>query len=147
VGAAIVADGHAKPAGAGRPAVGEAADGYIPSASWRGVQRGHVFKTGPAGVGYYRDELAAGSQPLGGTAPPPPPPPPPRADDADGGADADEAADDADGDQVGAARARGEVGIAQKQVPVAIFGSAGLAEKRSAEEEPMGALERFKRKK
>jgi hypothetical protein len=32
-------------------------------------------------------------------------------------------------------------------VPASVFGSASLGEKRSADEEPMGALERFKRKK
>jgi hypothetical protein len=38
--------------------------------------------------------------------------------------------------------------VQQLRVPAAVFGSAaGLGEKRGAEEEPMGALERFKRKK
>lgn len=83
VGAATVTDPAARGGGAGAgtgAAVGVAADGYIPSDSWRGIQRGYVFKKGPLGLGYYRDELAAHSQPLdlgngdGAAAPPPPPP-------------------------------------------------------------------------
>lgn len=61
-------------AGGSGAAVGIAAAGYIPSDAWRGIQRGHVFKKGPLGLGYYSDDLAARSQPLAADAVPPPPP-------------------------------------------------------------------------
>lgn len=116
VGGAAAAAAAAQPAapGAGGPAdqmslleqqqagAGGAAEGFLPSPTFVGVRRGHVFKRGPYGLGYYQDALAARHQPLalaaGGGA------------GADGGAEpADDsaAADGAAADGAAAADAEG----------------------------------------
>ncbi|KAJ1619392.1 hypothetical protein T492DRAFT_890394 [Pavlovales sp. CCMP2436] len=140
VGAATVRAPATSGGGEVGAAVGAAQDGYIPSDAWRGIQRGSVFKKGHLGLGYYRDELAARWQPLdlAATAAPLEPPldaPPARRAEREGEEEEEEPAG-----------ADADVSVTQRRVPDGVFGSAaGLGKKRSAEEEPIGALERFKR--
>lgn len=57
--------------------------------------------------------------------------------------------DDDEGDEGGAAGADGDDGadVQEKAVPAAVFGSlAGQQQQQEAEEEPVGALERFKKR-
>jgi hypothetical protein len=85
-------------------------------ASFAGARRGFIFKLGSLGQGYYRDILGGYT-----TAP---------------AADADAAAAD---EEINSDDDLEEDGIAQKPVPSAVFGL-------ESANEPMGAMERFKRK-
>jgi len=145
---ALLEEQNARAGGGGD---GRAVEGFMPSATFVGMRRGHVFKRGPFGVGYYRDELAALSQPLelapqagvsgaangDGEAP---------AGAAAAGAEARADDDGADAGGAGPGPQDGdEPAIQQRAIPDAVFGSAAGA-KRNADDDdaPLGALERFK---
>ena len=95
---------------------------FTPSATFGGARPGYVFKKGTQGVGYYRDGPTAGGDGV----------------DGNGGAGGGEEIDIDDDD---------EEELEQRAVPAEVFGSAGLgASVGDRRSEPMGALERMRRK-